>query len=68
MVVRVRDEEVARGVDGDPRRGPQLGVRGGAEVAAEAGNADAGHGGDDPGAGRHLADAVVLWVCDEEVS
>src|SRR2546425_604778 len=68
VVLGVRDEEVSRGVDDDPGWGPQLGARGGATVAVEAGAAGAGDGGDDPGAGCDLADAEVALVSNEEVA
>src|SRR5206468_1978203 len=68
VVLGVRDEEVARGVDGDAGRVPQLRAGGGAPVAEEARTAGAGERGDDAGAGRDPADAVVRRVRDEEVA
>ena len=68
VVRRVRDEEVAGGVDGDAARDPQLGAGGGAVVTAEAGVTGAGDRGDDPAAGYDLTDTVVLGVRDEEVA
>src|SRR5439155_134534 len=68
VVRRVRDEEVAGGVDGDAARDPQLGAGGGAVVTAEAGVTGAGDRGDDPAAGYDLTDSVVLGVRDEEVA
>ena len=67
VVIRVRDEEVTRGVDGDTRRGLQLGAGGGAAVVERA-TAAAGDGGDDTARGRYLADAAVRGVRDEEVA
>src|SRR2546429_100467 len=68
VICGVRDKEIARGVDGDASRVPQLGTGGGAPVAAEASITGAGDGGDDPGAERDPADAVVRGVRDEEVA
>ena len=68
-VVRgVGDEEIARGVYGDAGRGLELGGSRQAAVATEAGPTGAGDGRDDPGVGRHPADAVVVGVGDEEVA
>src|SRR5207253_1188676 len=66
VVIRVRDEEVARGVDRDTRRGLELGAGGGAAVVDRVTPA-AGDRRDDPAPSRHLADAVVRGVRDEEV-
>ena len=68
VVVGIRDEEIAHGVDGDAGRGPQLGAGRGTAVTAKARLAGAGDGGDEPGAGRHLPDAAVVDVRDEEVA
>src|SRR2546426_935451 len=68
QVALIRDEEVAHGVDNDTARVVQLGARGWAVVAAEARDAGAGDGGDDPSVSRHFADAAVGGVRDEEVA
>src|SRR5207248_161551 len=65
--VDVGDEEVARAVEGQPRRVVQAGLDGGTTVAREAVLARAGKGRDDP-SWAYLADAVVVGVGDEEVA
>ena len=60
VVVRVGDEQVARGVDGEADGAVQLGGGRGPVVAAVTGGAVAGDGDDVAGRLDHLADHVVV--------
>ena len=68
VVPGVRDVEVAVAVQRNPRGSFELRRSGRAAVAAVAARPRAGKGGDDPGRGVHLADAVVASVRDVEVA
>ena len=68
VVVRVGDEQVARGVDGDADGVAQLGGGGGSVVAAVTLGAVAGDGDDVAGRLDDLADHVVGRVGDEQVA
>src|SRR5208282_882083 len=68
VIVKVGDEQVARGVDGDVAGVIQFGGGRGAVVAAVTGFAVACDGDDVAGRLDHLADHVIVKVGDEQVA
>src|SRR5207244_4239877 len=72
LVVGIDDEDVAAGIDRHPGGVIEFGAGGRPAVAAEAavpaaGGAAAGDGADEA-RGRHLADALVVGIDDEDVA
>ena len=68
MIVRLGDVEITLGVHDNADGVVKLRLRGRSAVAGLAEDPIAGHGGNDAGGVVHLAEAVVLAVCEEDVA